>query len=191
MSRRRSGAVPRFPPRRERGAALLVVIGATAALAVPVCLLLFAAGVAYEVQGYRAERAQAEQLAGAVLLQAADALEAGEIPAPTATRAVRVRNGVLEGAARPVDVARFPRPPAAAWPALADAPPTTDPPLFGVGAEVELAAVTGPRGDVRGRSLTPDGSVLVDVQVRAWFRRAVVIRSARGLLQDGRLLFLD
>lgn len=176
----------------SRGAALLIVVGATAALAVPVTLLLYAAGVAYEVQGYRAERAQALQLARAVLLQAAAALENGELPLPDPGRPVLVRNGVHEGPGRPVSVARFPRPPGAGgWPPRTDAPPVGDPPAFGHGAEVEIVAVTGPRGDARGRALTPDGSRLVDLRVRAWFRRALVENTARGLMDDGRLLLLD
>lgn len=178
-------------PDDRSGAALLVVIGATAALAVPVTLLLFAAGTAYDVQGYRRERQQAEQLVRAVVLQAAAALEAGSVPSPAPGRTVTVRNGVLEGAGRTVDVARFPRPPAADWPPLTDAPPLGEPPVFGVGAEVTLSSVIGPRGEARGRSLTADGSRLIDLRVRAWYRRAVATRRVRALLEGGRLLLLD
>lgn len=173
------------------GTALLVVIGATAALAVPATLLVYAAGIAYQVQGYRLERRQAVALARTAALQAAAALEDGSLPIPAPGRPLMVRNGVLQSTGRLVDVARFPRPPGADWPAASDVPPLGDPPTFGVGAEVEVVAVIGPAGEARGRSLTADGSRLVDLRVRAWFRRAVAARSARALLEDGRLLLLD
>ena len=66
----------------DRGAALLLVTGATAVLAMLTALMLAAALASYEARSYRADLAQARALADAVVLQATAALGDGELPWP-------------------------------------------------------------------------------------------------------------
>jgi len=167
----------------DRGAALLLVTGATAVLAMLTALMLAAALASYEARSYRADLAQARALADAVVLQATAALGDGELPWPAAARPVRVRNGFLETPRSAVRVAVFPTPPGAAWPPSTPAPPDPGTPDLGVGATVSVSRVVGPRGDLR--SVGDPAGPLIHVEVVTWFRRARVEHYARLRLAAG------
>lgn len=177
----------------ERGAALIVVIGAISALTVPATLLLLGASIAYEIEAYSTEIAQARELARAARLQTERAVAAGELPTPTLARPVEVLNGVIGSTGAPTRVGRFPSPPMSpAWPPLTDSPPGGVAPSFGIGARATLTAVTGPRGELRDLSGVSDGtSFLVDLALDVWFRRARVQTSWRYRWRDDRLERLD
>lgn len=179
----------------ERGAALLVVIGALSALAVPTALLLFAVAIAYESEGYTRESTQARLLVEAARRQLEAAVAAGVLAPPPGSAPVVLRNGI-DGDGRDTGIGRFPIPEAAGdWPPLTDRPPHGPDPSFGIGSALTFSPVLGPRGDRRGpagpAALSPDDGVLLDLEVRVWFRRAVAERRWRYLFAGGALRRLD
>ena len=161
----------------DRGAALLLVTGATAVLATLTGLMLAAALASYEARSYRADLVQARALADAVVLQAVVTLADGDLPWPTPSRPVRVRNGVLEASRSTVPVAVFPKPPWADWPPTVPSASVPGGPLLGLGAAATLSRVIGPGGDLR--TIGDPATYLVDVDVVVWFRRARVEHRAR------------
>ncbi len=175
----------------ERGAALLVVIASTSALSVLASLLLLASLAAYQAGGYRSDSAQARLLAAAVSSQAERALAVGQL-VPRQDRDLEVVNGVLVGSGgAEVPVGVFPRPDDR-WPPVIADPPVTPDAQLGVGCRVWVAAVLGPRGDWRGRSLARRDNRLVDVRIEVWFRRARIETRARFVLwDDGSIERLD
>ena len=198
---------------REAGSALLMAIGAAAALALVVAGLLTTLLGAQEAVRYRLQRRQAQELARAALREAALALAQGSLPWPEPGRSESVRNGVRLADGSAVPVAMFPRPPTGAGsdpPGGARPPPATVPagepppwpattgaawidgrPSGGVGAQVSVSVVTGPDGRARGATARPDGSRLYELCARAWFRRASAQARARLLRRpDGTALLL-
>jgi len=157
----------------DGGSALLVVIGATSALAVVVSLMLLAASTAYEAAVYRADREQARLLAEASIGQLIEVLEASAIQPPAPGRVLRIRNGRIAHTGRSVPVADFPVP-SRDWPGVTDQPPGPASTGIGVGAEITVSLVVGPRGDVRGFDTGPDAGTLLAIRVSAWFRHARV-----------------
>jgi len=173
----------------EGGAALLVVIAATAGLTVMTSMLLLSGRVAYEIAGMRADSMQAAALAEGTIRQAIAALEAAALSPPAAGTPLRVLNGVAPGGLL-LPVARFPRPPGPArWPAITE-DPEIRPPGGGLGAEVILEVVVGPRGEVRSRFPGGEGT-LMRASARAWFRGAVAERAATLLAVGGAVRRLD
>ena len=147
-----------------------MVTGATAALATLTALLLAAALASYEARSYRADLVQARAMADAVVLQTVVALSNGELPWPTSTQPVRVRNGVLEASRSAVPVTVFPTLPATGWPPVVQLASGPGASALGLGASATLSRVVGPRGDPR--SVGDPAAQLVDVDIAAWFRRA-------------------
>lgn len=156
----------------QEGAALLVVLGAMAALAVPTAALLTAAHLTYAIETYLTEVEQARLLTLAVRRQVEAAVLRGDLPEPTSRTPVEIRNGRYLPDGRSVQAALIPRPSGTDWPRTTELPASPN----GVGAEVTLVCVLGPRGDHRGTRGTvrgPGEGMLVDVEIRVWFRRAV------------------
>ena len=175
--------------RHERGAALLVVIAATVGLAVMTSMLLLSGRVAYEIAGMRADSMQAEALVEGAIRQAIRALADGAMPLPVAGAPFRVLNGVAAGGLL-LPVARFPSPPGSRrWPAITE-DPQVRPPGGGLGAEVTLEVVVGPRGEVRARIPGGEGTLL-RASARAWFHGAVAERAATLLAVGGAVRRLD
>ena len=127
----------------DRGAALLMVTGATAVLATLAALMLAAALASYEARSYRADLVQARAMADAVVLQAVVALGNGELPWPTPTRRVSVRNGILEASRSAVSVAVFPTPSATGWPRSLPSASGPGAPVLGLGASALFHALSG------------------------------------------------
>ena len=175
----------------DSGSALLVVIGATAALSVVASLLLLSSLAAYEATGYRADRAQAELLAQAALGQTGRALRLGVLPLPRRAHPVSMRNGFIEPGGTQVPVATFPTA-APGWPATTARPPGPDASILGVGALVTLQVVVGPRGDLRERTTEAGSGRLIEATVISWYRRSrVTLRGRFVLLPDGSVQRLD
>lgn len=178
----------------ERGSVLLLVLVATSGLAVMTSMLLLSGRIAYEIAGLRADTLQAEAMVEGTVRQAIAGLEDGTIALPAAGSPLRVVNGVVPGGDL-LPVARFPAPPATSrwagrWPSLTE-DPWIRPPGGGHGAEIELAVVTGPRGEVRARVIGGQG-VLIRATARAWFRGAIAERTATlHRLPDGSVRRLD
>ncbi len=161
----------------DSGAALLVVTGVTAALAMLAALMLAAALASYEARSYRADLVQARALADAVVHQVVVALSNGQLPRPTVSRPVRVRNGVLEASGAAVPVAAFPTPAWGGWPPAVGSASLPGAAVLGLGASATLSRVVGPEGEPRAHGEPP--GELIDVDVAAWFRRASVQHRAR------------
>lgn len=182
---------------RREGSALFTVIAATAALAVPVSLMVLQAGAAYHADVYRADRIQAQALVQALWLQVADALASGEISLPGRTDEILVVNGVVQPAGPTGAVGRFgptfeleAADPRSNWPPLTGAPAGSAGPL-GVGASFTLRRVRGPRGEARGRTLQRDGSAMLEGIALVWFRHARVESRTRFLVGTDGARWLD
>lgn len=163
---------------------LLLVLGASAALSLFAVLLLSVALGAHESSVYRQQRAQARELAEAALRQLHGALEAGIVAPPPPGVVLKVLNGV-SSAGVPVPLARFPVPAGRPWPELTSQPPAAGSALLGFGASLEVRAVIGPLGDLRGLRIPAAGGRLYEARGHAWFGRSQARARARFLVQDG------
>ena len=161
--------------RCSNGSALLLVIGATAALGALATLLLSLSLLAYEAAALRVEGAQARLLAGAGILEARTELEAGRILVPS--------GGVVWHGTVPVAPPGVDSLPAAARPQLLGAPGS------GCGFQVSLTRVLGPSGELR--SVTLDGvlesAMLVDARAEGWCGRGAAEIGARFAVVPGRI----
>lgn len=140
--------------RRERGSALLLVVGATAALSALALATLSASLLAYEIAVLEHHGAQARLLAASALDLLAGELAAGRIRAPVAGA-----ESVWE-------------------PPLPEPPPGSSPLPRGCGFRVRLSLVLGPSGPQTWEASTVP-AVLVDAVAEARCGRGFDTLSAR------------
>jgi len=166
---------PRSIENQTRGSALLLVIGATAALGALATLLLSLSLLAYEGAALRVDGAQARHLALAGLLEARAELEAGRI---------------LVGSGSVVWQGTVPLAP----PGLDPLPAAGKPPLLGApgggcGYRVSFARVLGPGGDPQSTILggIPEAAMLVDARAEGWCGRGAAEIAARFAVVPGRI----
>jgi len=171
----RSDTLPTAINRHPCGSALLLVIGATAALGALVAMFLSLSLLAYEGAALRVDGSQARLLALAGILEVEIELEAGRILVPS--------GGVVwEGTVPPAPSGLDPLP-AAAKPQLLGAPGS------GCGFRVSLARVLGPGGTAQ--SVILDGvleaAMLVDARADGWCGRGAAEISARFAVVPGKI----
>ena len=147
---------------RARGSSVLLVVGATAALATLAALLLTASLTAYESAALRLDGTQARLLAEAGLLEVGRALSSGELV-------------VAEGSALPVVwTGQLPQAPTGFRPLAASPEPEPDAaPGGGCGYQVTLTVVAGPNGPQHAWPTTAEepGPLLVDALATGWCGR--------------------
>ena len=159
---------------RSQGAALLLVIGATAALGVLATLLLSFSLLAYEGVALRVDGTQARLLAQAGILEVGTELEAGRLLVP-------VGGVVWQGNLPPPPSGLAPLP-AAGKPLLTGAPGS------GCGFRVTLARVLGPNGKPQSVILvgTLEIAMLVDARAEGWCGRGSAEVDARFAVVPGK-----
>ena len=154
------------------GSALIPTIGATAALAVVVMLLLTASLTAYESAAYRVEAEQADRLAEAALLRVQRELGLGLLRPPRTDMPI-VLDTYLD--LPPLPSGFRPWPPRS--PAFVSGQGRTE---LGFGVWVLLSVVVGPDNNARLLQRQPDpDAILFDAVAEAWYRRATARRTAR------------
>jgi hypothetical protein len=150
-----------------RGAALLLVIGATAALGTLAALLLSLALLAYEGAALRADGTQARLLASAGLLEVERELQLGRLAVPA--------TGVVWQGTLPV------APPGVEVLPAADRPPLLGAPGSGCGFEVSLSKVLGPTGEPQSTTIegVVEAATLIDARAKGWCGRGATAIEAR------------
>ncbi len=166
--------LPRSTECRSSGSALLLVIGATAALGALVTLLLSLSLLAYEGAALRVEGTQARLLARAGILEARTELGAGRI---LVSSGGAVWHGTVPVAPPGVDPL-----PAAGKPQLLGAPGS------GCGFRVSLTRVLGPSGEPQSVILegVPEAAMLVDARADGWCGRGAAKIGARFAVVPGK-----
>jgi hypothetical protein len=151
----------------SRGAALLLVIGATAALGAIAALLLSLSLLAYEGAALRADGTQAHLLASAGLLAVEWELQRGRLMVPAA--------GIVWQGTLPAAPPGFEALPAASQPSLLGEPGS------GCGYEVSLSRVLGPAGEPRVTMIegVPEAAILIDAEAAGWCGRGAAAIEAR------------
>ena len=168
-----------IPPRpieaHSRGAALLLVIGATAALGTLATLLLSFSLLAYESAALRVDGTQARLLAQAGILEVGMALEDGRLPVP----AVEL---VWQGRVPPA-------PPGFDSLPVAGEPQLPGVPGGGCGFRVFLMRVLRPTGEPQ--VVIVDGALepaaLVDARAEGWCGRGAAEVEARFAVVGGKI----
>ena len=171
----RSDTLPPAPGCHCHGSALLLAIGATAALGALATLFLSLSLLAYEGAALRVDGTQARLLARVGILQVEAELEAGRIIVPS--------GGVVwEGTVPPAPSGLDPLP-AAPKPELLGAPGS------GCGFRVSLARVLGPTGLPRSVILAgvPEAAMLVDAHAAGWCGRGAAEIEARFAVVPGKV----
>lgn len=172
------------------GSALLVVVGATAALAVMAQLLLLASTTVWAILSFHLDREQAVELARAGLVQVDAGLRAGALTVPEGDAVVDVGGELSSIPSPPPGWWREgPRP----WPPTTPEPPVASSPALGKGRAVLLRRVPGPDGEPRTVPVsTEEGetveAALLEVRMVAWFRRATVETAGRFLVHESGLV---
>lgn len=170
-----------FAPRAQAGSALLLVAGASAAVAMLAMILLSAALSAYETAALRRDGIQARLLAASGLVRLADELAAGGVVIPRQVGSSTVWRGELPAPPvgseplRPAFAATLSLPPRGAASTLGDC-----------GFRVTLRPVPGPAGAQRLSGTDGPGAVLVDAIAEGWCGRGYERLLARfALFDDG------
>ena len=172
---------------RQLGSALLVAVGASAALAVLASWVLLRAATEHEAAVYRVELQQARLLVGAVLRQLPQAVMAGELALPAPDTVIVITNGLLASSEVAVTAAVIPSAPVGqAWPRTTSAlgePGGSS--VGGVGARLEIRGSRDGGTSRRVSRETYAGPRLFLLRATVWFRRARAGRAATLVLRDG------
>jgi hypothetical protein len=157
------------------GSALLLVIGATAALGALVTLLLSLSLLAYEGAALRVDGTQARLLARSGILEVETELAAGRILVPS--------GGIVWDGTVPTAPPGIDSMPAAAKPEILGAPGS------GCGFRVSLARVLRPGGALQSVILdgVPDSAMLVDARAVGWCGRGAAEIDARFAVVPGKI----